>query len=166
MESHISYISVGSNLGDKCQNCLEGITAVENMPGTAILARSPFYETEPVDFTQQDWFVNGIIKVKTEKTPESLLTALKEIEKAMGRTKTVRFGPRVIDLDIVLYDELVLDTPGLVIPHPRMHRRRFVLKPICDIDPNLHHPVLSRRMITLYHALDGQDQALKSIMME
>ena len=97
----------------------------------------------------------------------SLLAALKDVEKKLGRRRhPIRFGPRVIDLDIILYDELALDTPELEIPHPRMHQRRFVLKPICDIDPNLRHPSLHQTMIELYDAIDGQDQDMKAIALE
>ncbi len=138
-----------------------------NTADTAVVAQSRFYETEPVDYKNQDWFVNGIIKIETELAPHSLLATLKDVEKKLGRRQQpIRFGPRVIDLDIILYDELTLDTPELEIPHPRMHQRRFVLKPICDIDANLRHPSLRQTMIELCDAIDGQDQDMKAIALE
>jgi 2-amino-4-hydroxy-6-hydroxymethyldihydropteridine diphosphokinase len=167
MALHIAYISVGSNLGKRIQNCQKGISSLGNATGTTVVAQSPFYETEPVDCKDQDWFVNGVIKIETELAPHSLLATLKDVEKKLGRRRQpIRFGPRVIDLDIILYDELAIDTPELEIPHPRMHQRRFVLKPICDIDPNLRHPSLHQTMIELYDAINGQEQDMKVIALE
>ena len=113
--------------------------------------------TAPVDYLDQDWFVNGVAKVETLLSPEKLLSVLLGIETRMGRTREIRFGPRVIDLDLLLYDDLVMVSPELAIPHPRLHKRRFVLAPICDMDSNLVHPVLNKTMGELLPAVADQE---------
>ncbi|MBW1696913.1 MAG: 2-amino-4-hydroxy-6-hydroxymethyldihydropteridine diphosphokinase [Deltaproteobacteria bacterium] len=157
--SHIVYISVGSNLGVKRLNCQRGISALTDTGKVTLLNQSPFYKTEPVDYTDQHWFVNCVIQIKTELSPEALLNTLKRIEKDAGRNHdSIRFGPRVLDMDIVFYDDLVLVSSELIIPHPRMHKRRFVLKPICDIDSKIVHPVLKKTVQTLLDGLDADTQ--------
>jgi 2-amino-4-hydroxy-6-hydroxymethyldihydropteridine diphosphokinase len=145
METHIAFISVGSNIGDRNANCRIGIKGVGGSDGVILTGISRFYETEPVDFVDQDWFVNAAVRIETTLSPAQLLDTLKRIEKTAGRKESaLRFGPRVLDLDIILYDDRVMNTDRLVIPHPRMHERRFVLTPVCDIDPAVVHPVLNR----------------------
>jgi 2-amino-4-hydroxy-6-hydroxymethyldihydropteridine diphosphokinase len=157
--AHSVHISVGSNLGDKLARCRWGIAQVAALPETRLLAQSPFYRTAPVDYLEQDWFVNAAIKVATDLKPQSLLAALQEIQREAGRTTDkIRFGPRLLDLDILLYDDLVIDLPGLILPHARMHKRHFVLKPLCDIDPKVLHPVLGQPMDRLLAELDVTDQ--------
>ena len=159
LKSHIVYISVGSNIEDKYLNCINGINALTQKGKTSIIKKSEFYETEPVDYTDQDWFVNGVVKIGTSLDPSELLKMLKAIEKGIGRTQTlIRYGPRILDMDIILYDDLVLNSPQLTIPHPRMHKRRFVLCPICDIDPDMIHPVLHYKMRNLLDKLEDFDQ--------
>ena len=132
---HTTDIIVGSNLGRKLENCRKAITALACCGTCRLIDQSPVYQTEPVDYRDQDWFVNYAVKIETTLDPFSLLDTLKSIERDAGRARdAVRFGPRVLDLDIMLYDAMVVDTLKLVIPHPRMHKRHFVLKPICDID--------------------------------
>jgi 2-amino-4-hydroxy-6-hydroxymethyldihydropteridine diphosphokinase len=124
-----------------------------------ITGRSRMYRTEPVDVTDQDWFVNGVIRIETGLDPLELLARLQSVQRRAGRPdESVRFGPRVLDLDILLYGGLVMEDPRLTLPHPRMHRRRFVLKPLCDIDADTLHPVLGQTAGTLLAALseDGQ----------
>jgi len=160
-ESHTTYISVGSNLGRKFENCRKGITALTSCGKCRLIDNSLVYQTEPVDYRDQDWFVNYVVKIETTLDPFSLLDTLKSIERDAGRTKdAVRFGPRVLDLDVILYDAIVIDTPKLVIPHPRMHKRRFVLRPICDIDPSIIHPVFHRTMQFLLESIDSEDQRI------
>jgi 2-amino-4-hydroxy-6-hydroxymethyldihydropteridine diphosphokinase len=158
--SHIAYIAVGSNIGDKKRNCLDGLDRLAETGQADIVTVSEFYKTEPVDYVDQDWFVNAVAKISTRLDPFDLLKALMAAETALGRRRDgVRFGPRIIDLDIIFYDRQVIDSPQLVIPHPRMHKRRFVLAPICDIEPELLHPVLNTTMRQLLGDLDvsGQD---------
>jgi 2-amino-4-hydroxy-6-hydroxymethyldihydropteridine diphosphokinase len=159
MGKHIAYISAGSNMGDKLANCRNGLAALAESGATAIKAWSNFYKTSPVDFTEQDWFVNAVVKIETGLEPFDLLKEMNSIQIRAGRNgNPVRFGPRILDLDIILYDNIVLNLPGLAIPHPRMHRRRFVLKPLCDIDPEIIHPVLNRDIRNLLDSLDDIDQ--------
>lgn len=141
-------------MGNRRANCLNGITALADLDGVTVNRMSRFYETEPVDYRDQDWFVNAAVRIQTVLNPFELLDALKEIERILGRKDTpIRFGPRMLDLDIILYDDLVLQTPKLVIPHPRMHERRFVLIPLCDIAPNAEHPVMHQNIRQLRDAL-------------
>jgi 2-amino-4-hydroxy-6-hydroxymethyldihydropteridine diphosphokinase len=159
--NHIAYISVGSNLGHKLANCRQGIATLTRLADTRLIDQSRIYRTEPVDYLDQDWFVNYVVKIETALDPLPLLDTIKSTERAAGRVgDTIRFGPRVLDLDIILYDDAVLDDSRLTIPHPRMHKRRFVLKPICDIAPDMNHPVLQRTMLFLLENLDEQGQRI------
>jgi 2-amino-4-hydroxy-6-hydroxymethyldihydropteridine diphosphokinase len=159
MDTHTAYIAAGSNMGDKVSNCRSGINALSRNGDTVVTACSRYFKTEPVDYLDQDWFVNAVVKVETSLDPYGLLAGLQAIQEAAGRTQDlIRFGPRILDLDILFYDDLVVSTPELEIPHPRMHKRRFVLVPICDIDPSVVHPVLKKDMTTLLDCLDGTDQ--------
>jgi len=127
-EFHTAYICVGSNLGSKLENCRQGIAELSRGEASRLVDQSPVYQTEPVDYKDQDWFVNYVVKIETVLQPLVLLDRLKSIEDAAGRTRdSVRFGPRVLDLDIVFYDDMVMDHPRLVIPHPRMHESLFVI---------------------------------------
>ena len=155
---HIAYISVGSNMGDKLENCQKGIRALAATGSSRVLAQSRVYATEPVDYEDQDWFINMMIKLETSHDPFQLLDQIEIIQRSAGRTKDpIRFGPRILDMDIILYDDRIIDSERLVVPHPRMHKRRFVLKPICDIDPLILHPVLKKEMQFLLKRL-GDDQ--------
>jgi 2-amino-4-hydroxy-6-hydroxymethyldihydropteridine diphosphokinase len=156
---HVVFISVGSNLGDKKENCLKGISALTGSGRAMLLNVSRFYRTSPVDYADQDWFVNAFVKIGTTMSPLDLLDELVSIQRSMGRkADTIRFGPRVLDLDILLYDDQVIRTPRLEIPHPRMHKRAFVLQPICDIDPTIVHPVLGQTAADLLRRLADDDQ--------
>jgi 2-amino-4-hydroxy-6-hydroxymethyldihydropteridine diphosphokinase len=158
---HAAYISVGSNLGCKLSNCQKAI-ALLSVPGETRLKRqSGFYATEPVDYLDQDWFVNAVIEIETTLEPHVLLKKLKMLESELGRTAAkIRFGPRVIDLDIIFYDDLILSSRDLILPHPRMHKRRFVLQPICDIDQKIFHPVLKKDVHYLLDRLDEDEQRI------
>ncbi|MGE5258326.1 MAG: 2-amino-4-hydroxy-6-hydroxymethyldihydropteridine diphosphokinase, partial [Hyphomicrobiales bacterium] len=128
---HTAYISIGSNLGDKLANCRRGVEALISGGEVRITGQSRIYATEPVDFTEQDWFINSVIRIETRLEPFDLLERMQAIQRQAGRSEeTARFGPRVLDLDLLLYDQLILDDPQLSLPHPRMHYRRFVLKPL------------------------------------
>lgn len=158
---HLVYVSIGSNLGDKPLNCRSGIEAVSRLEGCRVTARSRFFRTSPVDYLDQDWFVNAVIRVETTFSPAAFLERLQSIQAQAGRTRSlIRFGPRELDLDIIFYDDVVLDTPSLSIPHPRMHKRRFVLEPLCDIDPGIIHPVLQVDISTLLGRIDDPDQEI------
>jgi len=139
MEEHIVYIALGSNLGDRLANLKQAITSLT--PQMEVKAKSQVYETPPWGFEDQPKFLNQVIKAKTYLEPEPLLKHLKRLELALGRKESFPNGPRSIDMDILFYDDLVLNTPSLVIPHPRLHERAFVLLPLMDLDPELVHPV-------------------------
>ena len=159
IDLHIAYISAGSNMGDRLLNCRKGIEALTEAANSRILAQSRIYATEPVDYRDQDWFINMMVKLGTALDPFELLNHIEHIQRAAGRVqKPIRFGPRILDLDIILYDDRVIDSERLVVPHPRMHKRRFVLKPICDIDPAIIHPVLKQEMQFLLERLGEEEQ--------
>ncbi len=158
---HVVFISIGSNIGEKHLNCQNGISALEDIGLSEIKDVSKFYRTEPVDYLEQDWFINAAVKIETRLDPFQLLNELQSIQEKAGRKKDmVRFGPRVLDLDIIFYDDLILKEDELSIPHPRMHKRRFVLKPICDIDPTLIHPEIKKDMEYLLDKLDNDKQGV------
>ncbi len=159
--NHTAFICVGSNLGDKLENCRRGVAELSRGETSRLADQSPVYQTEPVDYKDQEWFINYVVKIETVLEPLVLLDQLKDIEHRAGRTRdAVRFGPRFLDLDIIFYDEIVMNHPRLVIPHPRMHKRRFVLKPVCDIDPHINHPVFHRTMQSLLEDLDETGQRI------
>jgi len=162
--NHTAYISVGSNLGDKMANCRKGIFGLGQTGGVEVVRVAPCYRTAPVDFLDQEWFVNTVVKIETSLSPANLLRKLKSIETQIGRKPPpVRFGPRILDLDVVLYDDVVMELENLVLPHPRMHERRFVLQPFCDIDPDVVHPVLGQTITDLLMQLDDPQQSIERI---
>ena len=138
---HNVYLSLGSNLGDPAKNLRDGIAALRKA-GIDVTRTSSMYETEPVDYLDQPWFLNMAAEAETELAPAALLQALRGIERQMGSKRLVAKGPRLIDMDILLYGDEVIDTPELQVPHPRMHLRRFVLEPLAEIAPNVRHPIL------------------------
>ena len=139
MENHIVYLALGSNLDDRLANLKQAITALS--PQMEVKAKSRVYETPPWGYTEQPTFLNQVIKASTYLEFEPLLKHIKRLEIALGRTPSFKNGPRLIDVDILFYDDLVLNTASLVIPHPHMHERGFVLLPLMDIAPDLVHPV-------------------------
>jgi 2-amino-4-hydroxy-6-hydroxymethyldihydropteridine diphosphokinase len=149
-----AYLSLGSNLGDRAANLRTGIDRLTALG--KVTAISSFYETEPIEVTDQPWFVNCVVKVETVLTPQALLISLLEIERQMGRRRDGKKGPRTIDLDILLYGSSVIHTEGLTIPHPAMHQRRFVLEPLAEIAPAVRHPVLHKSACKLRDELTGQ----------
>lgn len=156
------FISVGSNIGTRFQNCKSGISALAALKRVERVQVSAFYQTEPVDYTDQDWFVNAAVRIYTDIEPLALLQHLQKIQSDAGqKEKAVRYGPRVLDLDIVLYADRVLHSEALTIPHPRMHKRHFVLRPICDIDPQVIHPVCKKTVGELLTRLDTEHQRLR-----
>ena len=161
---HTVIISIGSNMGDKLDNCRRAIEALRALSHTSVVACSRFYKTAPVDYLDQDWFVNAAVKVTTRLDAHAFLDALKGIQRRTGRHGgSIRFGPRIIDLDIIFFDKTVIEMPDLLIPHPRLHKRRFVLQPICDIDPAIVHPILKKDVRTLLDQLDDDAQSVEPI---
>jgi 2-amino-4-hydroxy-6-hydroxymethyldihydropteridine diphosphokinase len=148
---NLVYLSLGSNIGDRAGHLNMAIARVRALG--EVVAVSSFYETEPVEFTAQAWFLNCSVALDTEKKPQHLLSGILDIEQQLGRRRGQKKGPRIIDLDILFFGNLIVDDPGLTIPHPAMHERRFVLEPLAEIAPDALHPVLNKTIRELRDAL-------------
>lgn len=142
MDKHIVYLAVGSNLGDRLENLKQAIASLP--PQMDVKAKSHVYETPPWGYEDQPRFLNQVLKAQTYLQPEQLLKHIKRLEVALGRKATFRNGPRMIDIDILMYDDLVLNTSILTLPHPHMHERGFVLLPMMDIAPDVVHPLTGK----------------------
>ena len=159
---HIAYIGIGSNLGDKLHHCEKAISEILKIDRHKLIAKSSLFKTQPIGYTSQDWFVNGVIKIETDLEAPKLLRTLKDIESLLGRTKTFRWGPRTIDLDILFFDDAKIYTEELQIPHPLIQDRQFVLVPLAEIDRNLIHPVLKKTVQELLNNFK-EDQGVVKI---
>lgn len=146
MEAKEVYISFGSNLGEREKNIKRALELIEMDPNIIIEEISSIYETEPFGKKDQEWFLNGVVKVRTFHPPQVLLGVLQDIEKRIGRRREKKWGPRKIDLDLLLFDNECIDTKLLKIPHPYLHKRRFVLVPLAEIAQDLFHPRLKKRI--------------------
>jgi 2-amino-4-hydroxy-6-hydroxymethyldihydropteridine diphosphokinase len=145
------YLSLGSNVGDR-EAQLRDAQARLGAAGR-VVAASSFYETEPVEFTEQPWFLNFALALETSNTPQQLMTAILRIEEEMGRRRVQKKGPRPIDIDILLFDDIIMDSTNLTIPHPALHQRRFVLEPMAEIASEVLHPGLKKTIRELRDAL-------------
>ena len=151
-----AYIGVGSNLGDRHRNIENAIELLGSRTSTKVTAVSQLYETKPVGYTQQGDFINCALEVKTLLGPRQLLGFLNSIEADMKRERTIRWGPRTIDLDILLFGNDLFNDEKLIIPHPRMQDRLFVLQPLCDIAPYVIHPLLGKRILEIKEDLENR----------
>ncbi len=153
---HIAYLSLGSNIGDKKKNLLDAIEKIDNLENTKVTSKSTILETEPFGYTEQDWFLNACIEIKTLFTPQELLEKLLSIELYMGRERIIKWGPRIIDLDILFFDDEIIQDKNLCVPHPWICERMFVLEPLCEIAPNLVHPLERKPISTLKRMLERE----------
>ena len=152
-----AYLGLGTNLGDRWANLREALRLLETCPGLSLARCSQVYETEPWGVTGQPRLLNCVAEVEASLEPEPLLARCKEIEERLGRVPGPRWGPRLIDLDILLYGTQVVELPDLEIPHPRLHLRAFALVPLAELAPSVAHPVLGRNIGELAQAVEGRD---------
>lgn len=152
---HTAYIAVGANLGDKRANIDNALKTIENTWHTSITKQSTLIETDPVGYEDQDTFINGVFEIKTLLSPIKLIRWLLDVEKELKRERIIRWGPRTIDLDVIYYDDIITSLDEIVIPHPRMHERGFVLEPLNEIAPYIMHPILNKRTFQLLDELSN-----------
>ena len=155
----IAYLGIGSNLGDKKANCRRAIELLEK--SGRVVRDSSLYCTEPMGYQEQDDFVNAVVEIETSLSPEALLDQCRSIEEDLGRVRTIHWGPRTIDVDILLYGARMIETPELTIPHPQLHNRRFVLVPLCEIAPQALHPKLQKTAAGLLLELQDNSRVMR-----
>lgn len=143
------YIAAGSNLGDKEETLKEAIDKIDKRKDCVVTKVSNFYTTDPVEYEDQDQFVNCVFEINTLQTPSELMNTLLEVEKDFKRERIIRWGPRTLDLDIIFYNDIISYDEHILIPHPRAHERQFVMKPMCDINPYYVHPIYRKRVMDI-----------------
>lgn len=153
---HTAYLSLGTNMGDKKKNLLEAAEKIGNLENTKIIAQSTIIETEPFGYTEQDMFLNSCLEIKTLFTPQELLKELLGIELQMGRVREIKWGPRIIDIDILFFDDEIIGEADLAVPHPWICERMFVLEPLSEIAPNFVHPLEKKTVGTLKRILEKE----------
>lgn len=150
----ITYAGLGSNLGNKKENIQKALSLLNEIEGISVMRVSSFYETEPVGYEDQDWFINAVAQIETSFSPQKVLKIFKEVEQKLGREESIRWGPRKIDIDILFYDQLVYKSNDLEIPHPKLHERAFVLIPLAEINGELIHPIYNKSISDLLSELN------------
>ena len=156
-----AYLSLGSNLGDRVANIRGCITRLAS--GGCVTKASSVYETEPMELREQPWFVNCVVELETQLGPQELLDAIRKVEAELGRTREIPKGPRTIDIDILLIESEVIEEPDLQVPHPAMHKRRFVLEPLVEIAPEVCHPILKKTARELLQDLGSENQVVRRL---
>jgi 2-amino-4-hydroxy-6-hydroxymethyldihydropteridine diphosphokinase/dihydroneopterin aldolase/2-amino-4-hydroxy-6-hydroxymethyldihydropteridine diphosphokinase len=149
----ISYIGLGSNIGDRKANLDRAIDMFRELNGIEVTAVSSYYNTAPVGYTEQPDFLNAVIELRTTLPVSRLLEVCRDIEKSLKRERTIRWGPRTIDLDILLYGDVMVNQESLTVPHPRMHERDFVMRPLNEIAPKAYHPVFKQTIDEMYRGM-------------
>jgi len=156
MRRHEAYIGFGSNLGNRLNNCRNAIQALTALPPCSLIKTSSFYETSPVGLVEQPAFINGVVLLETAEDAHWLLRQM-----PFGRIRTLKWGPRSIDLDLLFFDDQIINTPELSVPHPLLHERRFVLEPLNEVAPNFRHPSLGKSVADLRHELKDGNQRVE-----
>jgi 2-amino-4-hydroxy-6-hydroxymethyldihydropteridine diphosphokinase len=154
----MAYIALGSNLGDREANLVSACRKLAGHPRIRLVDCSAWYLTEPVGPQDQDWFVNGAVAVETDLPPRELLNFLLQVELELGRVRTIPWGPRTLDLDLLFYGNEIIDEEGIIVPHPLLQQRRFVLEPLADMVPSLVHPLLGRTVTELMENLPNGER--------
>ena len=152
-----AYIGFGSNIDDRFNYIAQALRLLLEADSVSLIQISSLYETEPVGYEEQDWFLNGVIAVETRLLAHQLLILLKAIEGLVGRRDRGRWAPREVDLDLLIYDQCCINTPDLIVPHPEMHQRSFVLVPFAEIAPDVLHPALQQNIRTLLSNLNDEE---------
>jgi 2-amino-4-hydroxy-6-hydroxymethyldihydropteridine diphosphokinase len=158
-----AYIGIGSNMGDPRKNCLEAVKRIGKLDGCEIVSLSSLYLTEPIGVSDQEWYVNGVVSIETGMSARELLNELLLIEAEMRRVRVRKWGPRIIDLDILLFGRDVINETGITVPHPLMQLRKFVMAPVAEIAPGLMHPIIGKTMMEIYRGLPEDDQVVKRL---
>ena len=151
-----AYVGFGSNIEDRLNYITQALQLLLEVDRVSLIQISSLYETEPVGYEEQGWFLNGVIAVETRLLVHQLLALLKTIEGLVGRRNRTRWGPREVDLDLLIYDQCCINTPDLTVPHPEMHRRSFVLVPFAEIAPDVLHPIFQQNIRTLLSNLNDE----------
>ncbi|MCK5237120.1 MAG: 2-amino-4-hydroxy-6-hydroxymethyldihydropteridine diphosphokinase [Deltaproteobacteria bacterium] len=154
--SEVAYIAIGSNEGDALKNCKRAIEKLNNTDDIKVTKVSSFYKTEPWGVTEQEEFINSAARIETTLTPEDLLEVCRSIEESLGRARQVKWGPRIIDLDIIFFGDRVISGSDLKVPHPHLKERAFVLKPLMDIAPEKIHPVTGATVTQMAEAIGDE----------